>query len=215
MLTELNEAGIWRDKSRYALHPAQRWYLERLFFGYGVGRYVGQGGEQAFFLNSEIDDPKSNREALARALRDELGLTEQDELYLEMMALAETEYKAQEALIKELAKSQRAVIYAHNPRKLALLLKKRGIKDLEKFQFVGGHWHLGQDQSLVVPEGTLKAPTRIYIGPFAQRGMRRIFGVGIPFPLPVALHVQRGDFAEAIKGRIFDPTEGIHRFPFK
>lgn len=186
-----------------ALHPAFRWYLERLTFGPAQGMFVRRDNGRTitsavYFLDSELVTLHGGVNTLKRALKNE-GFTESDPLYREMVGYRQQEERAQSVLIDslcaELRRGIRPVVYGHNPRQLQDILRERfaeqagvdknddGIRQLIEDNVViyGGHYHTASHDIVDMPKGVqpVRAATRLFIGPFGQKPGRLPFTMSL------------------------------------
>ncbi len=200
--TRMNALGKLHRIQR-ALHPAFRWYLERLTFGPAQGMFVHRDTElrivaAVFFLDSELMTLHGGVHTLQRALQHE-GFTESDPLYREVVGYRQQEARAQTALIDELLKlvrqGIRPVVYGHNPRQLQSVLREQfaeqrgadkhdaGIRQLieDNVMIYGGHYHTASHDIVDMPPGIqpVRAATRLFIGPFGQKPGRLPFTMSL------------------------------------
>jgi hypothetical protein len=231
---EINQCWKKTHQEKQALPPAWRWYLYKQSFGPNLGRFVeqdenGKLTRQVVFLNSEGNHPQ----ALGKAL-EETGLSNDDPLSQEIKTYYSQEAKAQtaltEAMLNEADEETETVVYAHNPRKMQAILiaaaqgkqlsgqemtEEKAKEWVEKHIMIyGGHYHLGQEKDIVAPApGTksVKAPTREFYGPWAQRphpirtgGLREVTYFPRQFLFPGRAFA-KGDLPEVLDGSLINP----------
>lgn len=186
-------AGGWREthkpdqtgnlkETKRALHPVQRWWLQKLAFGPSIGRYTKEidgTKTQILFLNSELDSQSGSPIALENALR-KMGLDEDDSPYKnlcgEMKDYIRKEKLGQEVLIQAMLEDCEAgaktIIYTHDPMKLQeqlVRMKQRRLEAMgknkavaerearelvqEKIVIWSGHFHTGRRDLKEIPLG--------------------------------------------------------------
>ncbi len=212
-----------------ALHPLQKWYLEKLTFGSQVGRYIQKekGSEkidsQVVFLDNLLEDGGTSKDLYA-ALK-ELEIDSDDPLYYEIRSYHEKEEKGQRETIRVMLDDCRAgiktVVFTHLPE----LMQKRVIhyakeqfnwnEDIaksfveENMQIWGGHRHLG-DLDLIKPiKGVVwvKAITREFISFLAQKPVEINKGRIIPFTLKQPFSQKDIDYPEIVIGKLDNPRK--------
>ncbi len=177
--------GVVRKRRtiKCALHPALRWYLEKLTFGPAQGLFVSKHGKNGtatnvYFLDSELVTLHGGAGALDRSLRSE-GFAKSSQLYKEIMRWRRQEHKAQVVLVNSLRQAliekRKVVVYTHNPRQQQGELiekthtERRFIE--QRVTIYGGHYHSADKDIIKMPPGVRPArgATRIFLGPFGQK----------------------------------------------
>ncbi len=205
-----------------ALHPAYRWYLERLTFGPAQGRFVrrqtdGSIAMAVYFLDSELMTLHGGVNTLRRALK-EVGFKRSDMLYQEMVGFRAHEQAAQAQLIAALhhglQHGVKPIVYAHNPRQIQSELRERiaGLAGVDpqadsmrrliedEVMIYGGHYHTAGHDIVHMPSGVqpVRGATRLFIGPFGQRPGR--------FPFTLSIEKYLGSLApEILEGPLNAP----------
>lgn len=173
-----------RDK-RIAVHPLQKWFMEKKYFGSQVGRFIeysddGKVTSQAAFINSEISRamPGFKREDALFSLS-ELNIDPTEPLGQEIMNLYDSEVAKNQEVIKMVLRDSlldaKTIVYTHNAEglqpqlieslkndyELQQLVKGKGLTGREK-EFVenniliyGGHLHLAERDFGVRKKGTI------------------------------------------------------------
>ncbi|MFA6098288.1 MAG: hypothetical protein WCV50_01405 [Patescibacteria group bacterium] len=212
------------ENNKKAIHPVQRWYLEKLVYGPSIGRYIERGDDQqlksqVLFLDSELISQSGSLGALKHGL-EELGLNEEDGLNKEMVQYRTQQIKAQEVLLNNLINQTsddvKSTVYAHNPKQMQAGIIEAAMRLSDKFNdkeearkwveehctIYGGHYHTAHEDIVKMPKGVepVKGMTRHFIGPWAQRpgGLAKLWTTN-----PLAGH----DNPEILTGRLDDPQK--------
>lgn len=141
---ELKKGSSWtqilRDwdnshrNERIAVHPLQKWFMEKIYFGSQMGRFVeysdsgdGEIVSQAAFVNSEISRvmPGFRRKDVLSSLS-EIGIDPNEPLGQEIIALYDGEVTKNQEVIRMVLRDAllgtKTVIYTHNAEGLQLQL---------------------------------------------------------------------------------------------
>lgn len=208
MISEAWEAthktkGVFGQRVRYrrALHPALRWYLEKLTFGPAQGMFMGgeeRSPSKVYFLDSELMTLHGSVHTLKRALK-RAGVLPGTQLYRGVVGFREQEYVAQRTLLESvhasLQQGLHVVVYGHNPRQLQTLIVEYvagvtgaknhndGIRKMveDNVTVYGGHFHTASRDIVKMPPGVrpVRGATRFFIGPFGQKPGRFPFTMSL------------------------------------
>jgi hypothetical protein len=215
------------ENPHLAIHPLQKWYLEKLTFGSQVGRYLtdesGKTTSQAVFLDNLVERG-GTKEDLLIALN-ELEITKNSPVYSEIISCQQLEEQKQKELIKimldDCLQGVKTVVYTHWPEliqdKLVLYTQEQFTWDEEKsrkfiennIQIWGGHRHLAEQDLAKERKGVtwVKAVTREFISFLVQKPFDPKKLMFLPFTFKKPFDKSDVDFPELIIGPADNPQK--------
>lgn len=179
-----------------AVHPLQKWFMEKIYFGSQMGRFVeysdsgdGEIVSQAAFVNSEISRamPGFRREDALSSLS-EIGIDPNEPLGQEIMALYDSEVAKNQEVIRMVLRDAllgaKTVVYTHNaeglqPQLVEILKNKPELQQLLKASGKTGREKEFIENNILIYGGHLHLAERDFgvrkKGTISIRGLTRSF----------------------------------------